>query len=169
MTLIGIPYLAHGPVYHHDETMCCVHSWFQYDLHLWPQGQLLFDIFISYLAHGSITMRRYITYIHDLDTTLTFDLKVKIYRVLDMASHWGHIGVTVFFVFLHGHTIFGTCVNIMEWYTYHIHLRPSHVTFTLDFWVKTDFCLMHECVCLSLQEIIIASCNCSCLPFYFSF
>ena len=82
---------------------------------------------------------------------------------------WHHIGVTVFFVFVHGHTIFGTCVNIMEWYTYHIHLRPSHVTFTLDFWVKTDFCLMHECVCLSLQEIIIASCNCSCLPFYFSF
>ena len=37
----------------------------------------LFDIGLQYLAHGSITMRGCVEYIHDSDTTLTIDLKVK--------------------------------------------------------------------------------------------
>ena len=40
-----------------------------------PITFLWFDIGLPYLAHGCITMRRYVTYIHDPDTTLTFDLK----------------------------------------------------------------------------------------------
>ena len=36
-----------------------------------------FDIGLSYLAHASITIRRSVVYIHDPDTTLNFDLKVK--------------------------------------------------------------------------------------------
>ena len=36
-----------------------------------------FDIGILYLAHGSITTRRCVKYINDLDTTLNIDLKVK--------------------------------------------------------------------------------------------
>ena len=36
-----------------------------------------FDIGIPYLAHGSITMRGCVKYIHYPDTMLTFDLKVK--------------------------------------------------------------------------------------------
>ena len=36
-----------------------------------------FDIGLPYLAHGCITMRRCVTYIHDPDATLNFDLKVK--------------------------------------------------------------------------------------------
>ena len=36
-----------------------------------------FDIGIPYLAHGSITKRGCVKYIHDPDMTLTFDLKVK--------------------------------------------------------------------------------------------
>ena len=65
----------------------------QIRLEIWPQCQIyrVFDMFscpahnlffwfdkgLPYLAHGCITMRRYDTYIHDPDTTLTFDLKVK--------------------------------------------------------------------------------------------
>ena len=36
-----------------------------------------FDFGLPYLAHGSTTMRGCVKYIHDPDTTLTFDLKVK--------------------------------------------------------------------------------------------
>ena len=36
-----------------------------------------FDIGLQYLSHGSITIRRCVMYIHDPDTTLNFDLKVK--------------------------------------------------------------------------------------------
>ena len=36
-----------------------------------------FDIVIPYLAYGSITTRGCVRYIHDPDTTLNFDLKVK--------------------------------------------------------------------------------------------
>ena len=36
-----------------------------------------FDIGLPYLAHGSITKRGCVKYIHDPDMTLTFDLKVK--------------------------------------------------------------------------------------------
>ena len=42
-----------------------------------PITFLWFDIGLSYLAHGYITMRRCVAYIHDPDTTLNFDLKVK--------------------------------------------------------------------------------------------
>ena len=35
------------------------------------------DIGLPYLAHGCITIRQYVAYIHDPDSMLTFDLKVK--------------------------------------------------------------------------------------------
>ena len=78
-------------VYYH-ETLCRVHLWSRFDSDLWPQGQIYrlfsclcvrpttpvcFDIGISYLAHASITIRECVTYIHDPDMKLTFDLKVK--------------------------------------------------------------------------------------------
>ena len=74
---IGIPYLAHGSItrrgciVYHQERMFCVHSWSQYDVDLWPEGQiyrvydmalcsghsfLSFDIGILCLAHECITM-----------------------------------------------------------------------------------------------------------------
>ena len=45
--------------------------------HVWPVTSVCFDIGTPYLAHWSITMRGCVKYIHDPDTTLTFDLKVK--------------------------------------------------------------------------------------------
>ena len=42
-----------------------------------PITFLWFDIDLPYLAHGCITMRRCVAFIHDPDTTLNFDLKVK--------------------------------------------------------------------------------------------
>ena len=72
-------------VYHH-ETMCRVQSWSRYDLELWPQGQIyrVFDMFscpahncfwidicLPYLAHECVA------YIHDPDSMLSFELKVK--------------------------------------------------------------------------------------------
>ena len=83
-------------VYPH-KTMCRVHLWSRYDLELWPQGQIyrvfdmfscpahnffLIDIGLPYLAHGCITIRQCVANIHDPDSMLTFDLKVKFQRVL---------------------------------------------------------------------------------------
>ena len=77
-------------VYHH-ERMCHVHLWYCFDIELWPQGQIYrflsclgvqpltsvcFVIGIPYLAHGSITMRWCVAYIHAPDVTSTFNLKV---------------------------------------------------------------------------------------------
>ena len=77
-------------VYHH-KMMRRVHSWSRFDVDHRPQGQKLlsclhvrpvtsvsYDIGIPYLAHGSLTKRARVKYIHDPDTTLTFDLRVKI-------------------------------------------------------------------------------------------
>ena len=53
-----------------------------------PKTSVSFNIGIPYLAHGSITIRGCVKYIHDSDTTLTFDQKVnqgQIYGVYDMA------------------------------------------------------------------------------------
>ena len=73
----GLLYLAHPCI-----TMR--HSWSQYHVDLWPQGKITWlitfwgvDIAIPYFAHGSIIMRGCVTYIHNPDLTLTFDLKVK--------------------------------------------------------------------------------------------
>ena len=37
-----------------------------------------FDIGLLYLAHGFITIRRFAAFIHDPNTTFTFDPKVKL-------------------------------------------------------------------------------------------
>ena len=54
-------------------------------IHVWPINFFCFDIGLQYLSHGFITMRECVKCIHDPDTTLDFDIKVKIYRVCDMA------------------------------------------------------------------------------------
>ena len=45
-----------------------------------------FDIGLPNLAHGCITIRRCVAYIHDPDTTLNFDLKVKFIGILTCFS-----------------------------------------------------------------------------------
>ena len=49
--------------------LSCVHSYSRFDDDLWPLAY--------HLAHVSITMRGCVKYIHDPDTTLNFDFKVK--------------------------------------------------------------------------------------------
>ena len=78
-------------VFHHEK-MWHIQLCFWFDVDLWPQGQIYrllsclhfrlvtsvrLDIGIPYLSHGSITIRRCVKYIHDPNTMLTFDLKVK--------------------------------------------------------------------------------------------
>ena len=129
-------------VYHH-KTMCCVHSrsrfyvdlWPQIYrllscLHVWPLTSVSFDIGIPYLAHGSITMRGCVKYIHDLDTTMTFDWpQGQIYRVYDMALHSG----LSFFVLWHSHTLFGiwvyhhgTMCRVHSWTLFDLDLWPQY-------------------------------------------
>ena len=55
-----------------------------------PINFIWFDIGLPYLAHGCISMRRCVLYIHDPGTTLNFDLKGQIYRGLDMFSCRGY-------------------------------------------------------------------------------
>ena len=78
-------------VFHHEK-MWHIQLCFWFDVDLWPQGQIYrllsclhvrlvtsvrFDIGLPYLAHGSITMRGCVKYIHGPNTMFTFDLKVK--------------------------------------------------------------------------------------------
>ena len=55
-----------------------------------PITFLWFDIGLPYLAPGCFTMRRCVAYIHDPDTTLNFDLKVKFIGFFDMFSCAAH-------------------------------------------------------------------------------
>ena len=53
-----------------------------------PITSVCFDISIPYLAHGSITMRECVAFIHDPNIMLTFDLKVKFIRILTWLCVW---------------------------------------------------------------------------------
>ena len=81
-------------VYHHEKRFDHVHSCCRFNVNLWSQGQIYcllsclhvrpvtsvsfaIDIPYMYLSHGSITIRGFVKYMHDPDTTLTFDLKVQ--------------------------------------------------------------------------------------------
>ena len=80
-------------------------------IHVRPITFFWFDIGLPYLAHGCITMRRCVAYIHDPDTTMNFDLKVIINRVFDTFSSRAHDH----FLIWHWLTIFGT------WKMWHVH------------------------------------------------
>ena len=67
---------------------------------------LWFDIGLPYLAHGCMTMRGCVRYIHDPDTTLNFDLKVNFIGVLTF-----RVWPITFFLVWHWLTIFGAWVS----------------------------------------------------------
>ena len=105
----------------HHETMCQVHSWFWYDVDLWPQ-QGLWHIFKSW-AHNYFLFWYWFTifgtciYHHERmccvhswsDTTLTFDLKVK------FIGFWSVFLSDLNFCLLwHWYTIFWTWVYHQE-------------------------------------------------------
>ena len=76
-------------------------------LHVQLATSLCFDIGISSLAQVSITMRQYVSYIHDPNTTLTFELNVKFIGFLTVFLVWA----TAFLSFdIYSHTIFGSWV-----------------------------------------------------------
>ena len=58
-------------------------------IHVWPINFFCFDIGLQYLAHGSITIKKCVAFIHDLDTTLTFDLNFKFIEFFTWLCVWG--------------------------------------------------------------------------------
>ena len=64
-----------------------------------PITFLWFDIGLPYLAHGCITIRRCVAYIHDPDMTLNFAIKFKFisfftcFRVRPITFLWFDIGL----------------------------------------------------------------------------
>ena len=92
---IGLPYLAHGFIpmrgcvayrYIHDPDRMLIFDFkvkftgFLTCFRVRPLTIFWCDIDLPYLANESITMRGCVAYIHDPDSTLTFDLKVKFTR-----------------------------------------------------------------------------------------
>ena len=73
-----------------------------------PKLLICFDIGLPYLAYWCITMRRCVAYIHDPNTTLTFDLNVKFIRFLTSASQ-----ARTFLLLWHSLTIFGTWFRML--------------------------------------------------------
>ena len=93
-----------------------------------PITFLWFDIGLPYLAHGCITMRRCVAYIHDPDTTLNFDLKIKLIGFLTCFR----VRPITFFLVWHWATIFGTWVyhhkticRVHSWSRYDLELWPQ--------------------------------------------
>ena len=83
---------------------------------------LMFYTVLPYLAHGCITIRRCVMYIHDTDTTLNFDLKVKFVGFLTCFR----VRPITFFLVWHWPTIFGT------WVYRHKTMRRVHSWSRLD-------------------------------------
>ena len=85
-----------------------------------------FDIGLPYLVHGCITIRQNVSFIHDPDMTLNFDLKVigflTNYRVLSITYFWIDIGLPYL---AHG------CITIKRCVAY-IHDRDSMLSFDLQ-------------------------------------
>ena len=117
--------------------LSCLH-----DRSLWKTQPVCFDISIPYLAHGSITMRGCVKYIHDPDTCtmLTFDLwpQGKTCRVNDMALHSG----LSFFVLWHSHTLFGTWV-----YHHGTMCRVQRLSWTISKLYFTMDLSLASCLC----------------------
>ena len=117
-----------------------------------------FDIGLPYLAHRCITKRGCVAYIHDPNTTLTFDLKVKIGFLT-----WLCVRVTAFL--WHSHTIYvtwvyhhGTMCHIHSWPLYDLNLWSQYQNYyfimnlcmgkiVFTFWhrhTKIGICLYHH-------------------------
>ena len=110
-------YRNHLWVYHHEK-MCRVHSWSIYNLELWPQGQIyrIFDMFswpsynlflfwhwLTIFGTWCIPIRQCVAYIHDSDTTLTFDLNIKIIFESCKMSSLFDIGIPNFGIWVYHH------------------------------------------------------------------
>ena len=105
-----------------------------------PTTFIWFDIGLPYLADVYITMRPSVTYIHDSDTTLNFDLKVKFigfltcFRVRPITFFWFDIGLPYL---AHG------CITIRQCVMY-IHDSDT----TLNFDLKVKFIGFLTCLCV---------------------
>ena len=95
-----------------------------------------FDMSWPFLEHGCITMRRCEAYIHDPNTTLTFDLKIKFtgvltcFRVCSITFFWFDIDIDLPYLVYASISMRG-CVA-------YIHNPDSTLTFDLK--VKFKFC-----------------------------
>ena len=148
-------------LYH--KTMCHIHLWSRFDVDLWPPGQIYrllsclhvwpvtsvsFDIGIPYLAHGSITIRECIKYIHDPDMTLTFDLNVKFIGFMTWLCVQASVFLSFDIVIL---CLARECITMVQCVSY-IHELCMTLTFDLNIkiifspwiWVWQDvFALRH--------------------------
>ena len=105
-----------------------------------PITFLWFDIGLPYFAHGCITMRRCVTYIHDPDTTLNFDLKVKFIGFLTCF----HVPPITFFwidnvlpYFAHGCITIRQCVAYID----DLDLRPQYQNYIFTMNLSLAKCL----------------------------
>ena len=102
-----------------------------FDMFLCPaHNNFWIDIGLPYLAHGSITMKVCITYIHDPDTILTFDLKVKFIGFMTwicvQASAFSSFDIAILY-------LARECITIVRYVTY---IHELCITLTFDLNIK---------------------------------
>ena len=98
-----------------------------------PETIFCFDICIPYLAHGCITIKQCVTYIHASNMMLTFDLKVNFLMIFDMSS----CSTFNFGVFLHLHFIHDT-------WDYHREAICHVITIQLTFDLKVKIYMVFD-------------------------
>ena len=96
--------------------------------HVRPVTSVSFDIGIPYLAHGSITIRGCVKYIHDPKTMLTFDLKVRFVGMMI----WLCVQASAFLSFDISHSLF-ECITMVQCVAY---IHELCYTLTFDFNIK---------------------------------
>ena len=101
-------------------------------IRVWPITSVCFDIDIPYLELGSITMRGCVAYLHDPDTTLTFDPKVKIIGFMT----WLCVRATAFLSFdTVTLCLAHECITMVRCVVY-IHYLSMTLTFDLNIKIK---------------------------------
>ena len=101
---------------------------------------------LSYLAYGCITMRWCVKYIHDPDTTLTFDLKVKFVRFMT----WLCVQASAFLSFNIVILCLGCeCITMVRYVMYF-----HELCMTLTFASKSKFYILS-------MDLSLARCLCS--------
>ena len=113
-------------------------------VHIRSLTSVCFDSGFSYLAHGSTTMRRCVTYVYNPDTMLNFDLKVKF-----------------IWFFVHNHSLFGTGVYR------HGTMCHKHLYICMTMIFGLDIKIFLSWICLwAKSSSLFESCQVSILQIY---
>ena len=140
LSILGVPWggliTIFGTWVYHHETMCSIHSWFRYELELWPKGQIyrVFDMF-SCPAHNLFLIWHWLT----IFGTCVYHHE-KMWRVHPCS--WFDVQASTFLSF----DIPGSHTLLCTWVYHHgmMYHIDSRTQYDLDLWPQYQNLYFHH-------------------------